>query len=279
MESKKIMLPLAHDSVWRERLGSMDSQVDSIRMPFDDFDIGQGDERCEVVVDKLPRVIRFHDYSEIFKVPGLYEELFYDILQCCSPNYVVSLLEGVMREIGEKPESLRVIDVGAGNGMVGDELTELGVASVVGLDIIPEAKSATMRDRPGIYSEFHIADLTNLPESTFQELRQTGANCLSTVAALGFEDISALAFARAIDLVETPGWLAFSLKEDFLCEDDSTGFHQLMRQLNQLKVIQTYSCVRYRHRISIEGVPLFYLAVIAKKVKELDRSIFSSLTE
>ena len=136
-----------------------------------------------------------------------------------------------------------------------------------------------MRDRPEVYADYHVTDLTDLPEATEQQLLQVNANCLTTVAALGFGDIPPLAFAKALELIETPGWLAFNLKEDFLREKDSSGFSQLIRKLNREQFIQTYSYRRYKHRISIAGEPLYYVAVIAKKVKDLDDSIFASLAD
>ena len=36
------------------------------------------------------RKIRFHDYDEIYQVPGLYEQIFYDRLKCTSPSKVAS---------------------------------------------------------------------------------------------------------------------------------------------------------------------------------------------
>ena len=280
------MLQLANDTIWRDRLAKINScahdlfhPVDDIRLPQQITGVDQDEEWCEVVVDGDRKKIRFHDYSDIFAIPGLYEELFYDNLQCCSPSYIVNLLESVIREYGESPEELRAIDVGAGNGMVGDELMEMGVESIVGIDIIPAAKTATLRDRPEVYADYHVADLTDLPEAKEKQLRRTNANCLTTVAALGFGDIPPLAFAKALDLIETPGWLAFNLKEDFLQEADSTGFSQLIRKLNKQQYIQTYCYRRYQHRISMAGEPLYYVAVIAKKVKELDDSILASLAD
>ena len=44
------------------------------------------------------RKIRFHDYNEIYKVPGLYEQLFYDRLKCSSPVKVTSILEAAVRQ-------------------------------------------------------------------------------------------------------------------------------------------------------------------------------------
>ena len=271
------MLKLADDTTWRDRLEKIDSPVDDIQLPDQRNDVNQDEEWCEVIVDGERRKIRFHDYSDVFAVPGLYEELFYSNLECCSPSYITNLLESVIREYGESPDGFRVIDIGAGNGMVGDELMEMGFDSVVGVDIIPAAKAATIRDRPDVYADYHVADLTDLPEATEVKLRGAKANCLTTVAALGFGDIPPLAFAKALDLVQTPGWLAFNLKEDFLREQDSSGFSQLIRKLNKEQFIKTYCYRRYQHRISIAGDPLYYVAVIAKKVKPLNPSIFATL--
>lgn len=272
------MLQLANDTTWRDRLEQIGSEVEAVHLPTPTDNVNQDEEWCDVVVNGDRKRIRFHDYTEVFDVPGLYEELFYENLECCSPSYISNLLESVVREFGEKPEDFRVIDVGAGNGMVGDELNEMGVESIVGVDIIPAAKTATLRDRPKVYADYHVADLTKLPESTNTDLREVNANCLTTVAALGFGDIPPLAFAKALDFIETPGWLAFNLKEDFLQEEDSSGFSQLIRKLNKEKFIQTHCYRRYQHRVAISGEPLYYVAVIARKVKDLDESIFDSLT-
>ena len=268
---------LANDTTWRERLEKINGPVDKILLPNQNVD--QDEEWCEVVMDGERKRIRFHDYTEVFSVPGLYEELFYENLECCSPSYIGNLLESVTREYEGCPKEFRVIDVGAGNGMVGDELKEIGVDTIVGVDIIPAAKQATLRDRPDVYDDYHIADLTDLPERTEKELRNANANCLTTVAALGFGDIPPLAFAKALDLIETPGWLAFNLKEDFLREQDSSGFSQLIRRLNRDQYIKTFCYRRYKHRISIAGEPLYYVAVIARKIKDLDTPIFDSLRD
>ncbi|MGH3822900.1 MAG: methyltransferase, partial [Pseudonocardiaceae bacterium] len=51
-----------------------------------DPDLAQDEEWCEVVVEGERRRIRFHDYHEIYSIPGLYERLFYDTLGCESPR-------------------------------------------------------------------------------------------------------------------------------------------------------------------------------------------------
>jgi hypothetical protein len=36
------------------------------------------------------------------------------------------------------------------------------VESVVGVDIIPEAQEAADRDRPGVYEDYYVVDLTRM---------------------------------------------------------------------------------------------------------------------
>jgi SAM-dependent methyltransferase len=271
------MAGLATDTVWRDRLEQIDSEVDDIHIPDTGDGIDQDEEWCEIVHQGERRRIRFHDYADVFRIPGLYEELFYQNLECCSPSYLSNLLDSVVAEYGGRPGELRILDVGAGNGMVGDELQDLGVESIVGIDIIPEAREATRRDRPDVYDDYRVADLTDLPEPEEERLRRANANCLTTVAALGFGDIPPLAFAKALDLISTPGWLAFNLKESFLREQDTSGFSRLVRRLNCEGTIQTLCYRRYQHRISIAGDPLYYVAVVARKLRDVDGELMESL--
>ena len=51
---------------------------------------------------------------------------------------------------------------------------------------IDQAKKAALRDRPDIYKEYLIADLTAMPDATDRALKDYDFNCMVTVAALGF---------------------------------------------------------------------------------------------
>ncbi|MBO0690491.1 MAG: hypothetical protein J2P40_13090, partial [Candidatus Dormibacteraeota bacterium] len=88
----------------------------------------------------------------------------------------------------------------------------------------------------------------------------------TTVAALGFADIPPAAFATAYDLIEPGGWLAFTIKEDFLTDTDPSGFQKLIRHLLDDGAIQTRAQRRYRHRFNSQGRPLYYIAMVASKV-------------
>ncbi|MBD3258758.1 methyltransferase [candidate division GN15 bacterium] len=233
--------------------------------------VSQDREWCEVLQGGTCRRLRFHDYHEIYKIPGLYELLFYDCLKCCSPSRVVGLLAEVLHEAEVPPSSLRVLDIGAGNGMVGEELRGKGIPMVVGLDIIPEAKEATERDRPDVYAEYLVADLTTLGHKDLALLQKQRLNCLTSVAALGFGDIPPEAFLQALELVEVQGWLAFNIKEDFLYRRDRTGFCKLIRRLSENETIRIQAYRRYRHRFSMNGEGLYYVAMVAQKMQEVRR--------
>ena len=239
-----------------------------IRFPDDDR-MDQDEAFCEVHLDGDWQRFRFHDYDEIYDVPGLYEALFYRRLRCCSPRKVVGLLDQVLHQQADSPDPLRVLDVGAGNGMVGEELVEAGAQSVVGLDIIPEAKSAVQRDRPWVYDDYRVVDLCDIPEAEEQRLRKLRLNALTCVAALGFGDIPRRAFVTALDIVETDAWLAFNVKEDFLKPGEAAGFTQLIHDLTDRGVIRLDCYERYQHRLSYRGEPLYYVGVVGRKLKDV----------
>jgi predicted TPR repeat methyltransferase len=233
-----------------------------IRFPDSNETADQDEEFCEVVLDGEVRRIRFHDYDEIFDVPGLYEQLFSDELRCTSPEVVVDLLaESVPLE------GLRVLDLGAGNGMVGERLAKLGVGELVGVDIIPEAATATDRDRPGVYDDYVVGDMTDLPRDDHRRLEDRNFTCLTSVAALGFGDVPPEAFTAAYELVQDEGFVAFCIKEDFLGADESeaSGFARLMRGLIEQGELEVIGEQRYDHRNSAVGDPLSYVALVARK--------------
>lgn len=231
---------------------------------------GQEEEAFEFEHDDSRRKLRIHDYADIYGVPGLYEALVYDTLQCTSPTRLADLLDRVLVDWPHDPSDLRVLDVGAGNGMMARELRRIGVGHIVGLDLLPEAAAAARRDQPGVYDSYVVADLTGLPDDAERHLRRSQFNCLVTVAALGFGDIPPEAFATAFNLVAPGGWVAMSIKEDFLDpREDGSGFARLLRSLIDDGFIRIQAHHRYCHRLSIEGEQLFYVALVARKMADL----------
>jgi len=211
------------------------------------------------------RKIRFHDYDEIYKVPGLYEQIFYDRLKCTSPAKVTSILESAVQQSNQTFSEMRILDLGAGNGMMGDELNEHGVSRLIGVDIIPEAYEAMVRDRPGLYDAYYVEDFTKLAQDKRDDIAAWECDCMVTVAALGFNDIPASAFIEAFNIINQKGWVAFNIKETFLNESDDSGFSKMIRELIFSEYLDIYHIERYRHRLSIEGEPLYYFAIAGRK--------------
>jgi predicted TPR repeat methyltransferase len=244
-----------------------------IRFPQTDALLEQDEEWCEVLLGEEWERIRFHDYDRIYAVPGLYEAIFYDRLRCSSPQRVVGLLDDVLSDQQDPPEELRVIDLGAGNGIVGETLQSIGVERQVGIDIIPEAREAAMRDRPGLYEHYLVANMCDLGEQEEARLLETEPNCLATVAALGFGDIPPLAFATAYNLIAPDGWVAFNIKDEFLNGHDGSGFSSLIRNMTDEGIMRMEAYRRYEHRLSICGEPLHYVAMVASKQAEIPATL------
>ena len=250
-------------------VAGMDVADVEISLPAGEADLSQDEEWYELTVDGETRRVLFHDYAQTFSVPGVYERLFYDELKCISPSTVCGLLEGHIEGEGRDPSELRVLDVGAGNGMVGEQLAEMGAEQIVGVDILEEAAEATERDRPGVYDDYFVLDLTDIPAPEHEDLRSRNINCLTSVAALGFGDIPPAAFAEAYNLVEDGGPIGFSIKEDMLTGEDSSGFSRLIDGAIADGALEVKAERRYRHRLSSTGEPLYYVAMVAEKARDL----------
>lgn len=214
----------------------------------------------------------FHDYGEIYNRPGLYEQLFYERLKCNSPQKAYDIMNKVLRENSAELSKLRLLDLGAGNGMVGELFH---VSRTVGIDISPQAFAACERDRPGDYDAYYVADLGNLDAATAEKLCDWRLDGLTCIAALGFGDIPTRAFATAFNLILAGGWICFNVKETFLHESDQSGFSQLVKHLLVADVLEVHHLERYRHRVSIDGEPLFYYMLVGKKQFDISAEVLS----
>jgi len=241
-------------------------------------DLEQNEEFCFLVDSNAQeRKILFHEYGEIYKIQGLYEQLFYDRLKCNSPAKVTEALKYSVSQVHEHFSELRVLDLGAGNGMMGEKLRKHGVSRLVGVDIIPEAKEAADRDRPMVYDAYYIEDFCNLPMQQKEDIQEWAFNCLTTVAALGFGDIPARAFIEAFNILQSKGWIAFNIKETFLDKSDESGFSVAIRELILSEYLDIYYLERYQHRLSMEGQPLYYFAIAGRKNTDIPQDFLKTI--
>jgi hypothetical protein len=243
--------------------------AERLEIRLGDGEFEQDEEWCEVEVGGRRRRIRFHDYGEIYDIPGLYEKLFYEELECTSPRTLRTLLASCLEDEPMGDDDLRVLDLGAGNGMMGEALKKQGVSRMVGVDIITEARTATERDRPGLYDAYYVEDFCDLNDEKREEIASWSLDCLTTVAALGFGDIPPKAFIEAFNLIQPQGWVALNIKDAFLFKSDQSGFSTMMRELLFSEFLDLHHLERYRHRLSIEGKPLYYFSIAGRKKSDL----------
>jgi SAM-dependent methyltransferase len=232
--------------------------------------LDQDEEWCEIETHGERRRIRLHDYAAIYDVPGLYEQLFAERLQCSSPEVVCDLLGEQLELAGADAATMSVLDFGAGNGMIGELLSErTGFGTIVGVDLLPEARAAALRDRPGVYDDYRVLDLTAPHPVERVMLERRRFDGLVCVAALGFGDVPQLAFAQAFNLVASPGWLAFNLRDKLLEEQRPDSFGGLIERMLSEGVIEERASRQYTHRVSIAGEPLEYVAMVATKLRDI----------
>jgi len=208
--------------------------------------------------------MRLHDYDRMYAVPGLYEEVIQRRLQCASPAKIADVLLRVAELESREPHLLRVLDLGAGNGIVGEELRARGVDVLVGTDSAREASTATARDRPGLYSSYVVGDLQGTPELGTL-VRELGINCIVCAGALGFEHIEAHSFMELWELLPPGAIFALTVHEDLA----QPGTSDIGDELEALRAGEADTDLviseRFRHRLTTSGEPIHYLAIGARK--------------
>ncbi len=247
-----------------------------IALPAEGDGLEQDEESIVVRVEGAWMKIRLHDYNEVFPIQGLYEKWVYKVLQCGSPAKIRELLGEMLKRNDTDPANLTVLDLGAGNGVVAEELAKIGIREFVGVDLYQEAADAAERDRPGLYGEFVVGDLLDLPVSEAGKLEGRTFDCLACVAALGFGDIPPVVFASAYNRVRDGGWAAFTIKSDFLDPNDDSGFSTMIRGMIAEKVVDPLARERYTHRVSPTGSRLEYTAIIGRKMSDIPDSLIPS---
>lgn len=250
-------------------------QVHNISFPISaPHALGQDEAFFLLKEDGRELEIRFHDDDQIHDRAGLYEQLFYQRLRCASPRKARDLLAKVLQDNRTELTELRVLDLGAGNGMVGELID---AARVVGVDISESARRACERDRPYAYDAYFVTDMSRLEGELAQQLKSWQLDCLTCIAALGFGDIPVRAFANAFNLIRQHGWVVFNIKETFLKESDQSGFSLLVKHLLVSDTLQVHHLERYRHRISIDGRALFYYVLVGQKESDIPDEVLAGL--
>lgn len=229
--------------------------------------VDQYSERFILVEDGQEREITLHDYTAVYAVPGLYQTVVTDILQCFSYRVVPELLAQTLAQAGANLAALTVLDVGAGIGLVGAELKQHGAQTLIGLDIVPAARTAAERDHPGLYQAYLVDDACQPTAATQAQLAQLRPNCMVCVSAIGLggAHVTPDIFACFFNLMPADSWVAFNLSETFFGPDDTTGYNALIERLVYELRLEIHLEHRYQHRVLTDGTPIYYKALVGIK--------------
>jgi hypothetical protein len=207
-------------------------------------------------------IVHLHDYTRIYAVPGLYEHVVQERLQCRSPQVVA---EGFVRAVALarlKTSSITVLDVGAGTGLVGELLLRGGVKRMVGVDALPAARAACMRDRPGVYTRYLIGDLASGDSELGAALGEHGLGGLVSAGAFGGSHAPPAALTNALAVLAAGAPVALTIDERWMDASDPDGFGFEIRRLVEEGDLKVMERTRFRHRITTTGEPIFYELLI-----------------
>ena len=207
--------------------------------------------------DGVEEIVRLQDYDHIFAIPGLYEEVVQRRLKCASPSRIAQeLLQGVT-SVDMKASELHVLDVGAGNGLSGQELRRIGVGTVIGLDVSEIARLAAERDRPGVYEEYIVADMAtpDLIPDLIQRYKLNTVTCAGALGHLPVDD-----FARRVWSEFPKGsWISAGVF------DVPGTENKIIASYKTTGLFEIISCERFRHRQTMAGEPIYNLALLARR--------------
>ncbi|WP_433785543.1 hypothetical protein ACQPX6_03815 [Actinomycetospora sp. CA-101289] len=208
--------------------------------------------------------IVLHDYARVYAVPGLYEEVVQHRLQCASPATVAGALVEAAEAEGRSADGLRAFDLGAGNGVVGEELRDRGVTVVAGADGVDEARDAAHRDRPGLYAHYLVGERLDVDEVTAL-VHDEGLTALVAAGAVGEGHVPVDALAQLWDAFPPGSFLALTLAGGEGGKD-ATDVEQMIADTTASEhPSRTVVRRRFRHRVSMAGDELYYLVLVAVK--------------
>jgi SAM-dependent methyltransferase len=214
------------------------------------------DGECVALGDQ--EIVHLHDYARIYAVPGLYEHVVQEQLQCRSPQVAAEGFLRVVARLSLETSSMTVLDVGAGTGLVGELLLCGGVRRVVGVDALPAARTACVRDRPGVYADYLVGDLASGESELSAALREHGLGGLVSAGAFGGTHAPPAALVNALALLPPGAPVALTIDERWMDTSDPAGFGCEVEQLVAQGDLEVAERTRFRHRITTGGEPIFY---------------------
>ena len=208
-------------------------------------------------------IVHLHEYERVYAVPGLYEHVVQELLQCRSPQVAAEGFVRAAASLGLEPGSMTVLDVGAGTGLVGELVRRGGVANVVGVDSLSAARAACLRDRPGVYAEY-VVGYFELGDGLREELRPYEFGGLVSAGAFGGAHATPRALENALAILPPGAPVAFTIDERWMDESDPEGFGAAVERLVADGALMVTERTRFRHRVTTTGEPSYYQLVVGR---------------
>jgi hypothetical protein len=166
------------------------------------------------------------------------------------------MLAGAVDAVGWARADVRVLDIAAGNGVSGEALAASGLHPVLGTDIVPVAREAALRDRPGLYDLYLTLDLLALSEQERAQVAGLRANALTCVAPVGehASELPPQALVAAARLL-APDALVVYMHDPRRCLPDAVTPELWVAGLGAGTEAQELARNRYVHRRTVNGAP------------------------
>ncbi|MET8828044.1 hypothetical protein ABZX40_21415 [Streptomyces sp. NPDC004610] len=208
-------------------------------------------------------IVHLHEYPRIYAVPGLYEYVVQERLRCTSPQIAAEGFLRALDRLGPAPGSMTVLDIGAGTGLVGELLRGGGAGRVVGVDALPAAREACLRDRPGVYAGYLVGDFEH--DGTLQEeLRPFAPGGLVAAGAFGGTHATPRALGNALAVLPPGAPVAFTIDERWLDPADADGFGAAIERMTDDGTLVVLERTRFQHRVTTTGEPIHYQLVVGR---------------
>ncbi|HUA44656.1 MAG TPA: hypothetical protein VMA77_05480 [Solirubrobacteraceae bacterium] len=208
-------------------------------------------------------IVHLHDYERVYSEPGLYEHIVQELLGCRSPQVAADAFADALTELALDPSEVVLLDLGAGTGVVGELVSAVGISTIVGVDALDAARTACLRDRPGTYADYLTGDLASPAPKLLKALAGHRPTALISAGALGGTHGSGATLVNALALLPAGSPVVFTIDERWMQTDRPGGFRTVMSDLVESRQFRLLSRMRFQHRVSTSGEPIYYELIVA----------------
>ena len=159
--------------------------------------------------ERIQRVYDLRDHAELTSEYNVWASDYDADLQALGFSGPRAGAETLAKSVADKDAKL--LDAGAGTGMVGEELARLGFEHVTALDLSPGM--LTVANRKSVYEDLVVGELGK--PLAFETGRFAGTTCIGT---LTFGHAPPESLYELVRVTKAGGTVVFSMRTDFYTE-------------------------------------------------------------